>query len=104
MIPPRETGILTNEDHAERGEPMNEYEAVLQIQPVGVSEEFATESRRECLKRLALWGSGSWGVVNTNSKHIPPVRPFRRPEAVGYPHIEPAVGVPSGCDTGNEEL
>jgi hypothetical protein len=47
LIPPRETGILTNEDHAERGEPMNEYEAILQNQPVDVSEEFATESRRD---------------------------------------------------------
>jgi hypothetical protein len=56
----------------------------------------------ECLSGPALWGSGSWGVV-TNSKHIPPIRPFRRPEAVGYPHIEPAIGVPFGRNTGNEE-
>jgi hypothetical protein len=51
-----------------------------------------------------LWGSGSWGVVNTNSKHFPTVRHFRQPEAVGYPHIYSAVGVPVSRDTGVKEF
>ncbi len=55
-------------------------------------------------ERVGFVGLGIMGVVNTNSKHIPPVRPFRRPKAVGYLHVALAIGVPSGCDTGNEEL